>query len=211
MQPLYPIPCIDAGDAWAFDFIGPLSKTKNGNRYLLTAINLGTDWTIAQAIPTKSSDAVVNMLQYIIYTYGKPISVLTDNREEFLSYQVQNILQCFSIQHHHTTPYHPQTNRCLEKFNDILTQMLAQMTALERQNTWDKCLPEALLAHCTHTSLSTGMSLFFLLYRREACLLDDRILEKFQRDPTDKEIGYLQQQQLEHVQDLARFRTEANA
>jgi hypothetical protein len=154
MQPLYLIPHVDAGDAWAFDFIGPLSKTKNGNRYLLTAIDLGTDWTIAQAIPTKLSDAVVNM--------------------------------------------------------DILTQMLAQMTAPERQNTWDKCLPEALLAHCTHTSLSTGMSLFFLLYRREACLLDDRILEKFQRDPTDKEIGYLQQQQLEHVQDLAQFRTEAN-
>jgi hypothetical protein len=92
---------VDAGDAWAFDFVRPLTKTHNGNKYLLMAIDLGTDWTIAQAIPTKSSNSVVNMLQYIIYTYGKPISVLTNNGEEFLSYQVQNLLQCLNIQHCH--------------------------------------------------------------------------------------------------------------
>jgi hypothetical protein len=58
MQPLHPIPRVDAGDAWAFDFVRPLVKTKNGNRYILTAIDLGTDWTIAQALPQRSGEAV---------------------------------------------------------------------------------------------------------------------------------------------------------
>ena len=71
------------------------------------------------------------MLNCIIYAYGKPVSILTDNGEEFLSYQVQNFLQQFGIHHRDTTPYHPQTNGCAEKFNDVLTQMLARMTASE--------------------------------------------------------------------------------
>ena len=210
MQPLHPIARVDAGDSWAFDFVGPLAKTTRGNQYLLTAIDLGTDWTIAQAIPKRSSEAITGMLQYIIFTYGKPVSVLTDNGEEFLSYQVQNLLQRFGIQHRRTSPYHPQTNGRLEKFNDVLTQMLARMTAPERQNAWDECLPDALLAHRAHTSSSTGVSPFFLLYGREARLPQERISEVFTREPTDEEIGYLQERRLEHVQDLARFRREAN-
>ncbi|KAH8991760.1 hypothetical protein EDB86DRAFT_3079625 [Lactarius hatsudake] len=45
-----------------------------GNRYLLTAIpvDLGADWTIAQAIPQRLSDAVIEMLRDIVYTYGSP-------------------------------------------------------------------------------------------------------------------------------------------
>ena len=181
-----------------------------GNQYLLTAIDLGTDWTIAQAILKRSSNAVISMLNYIIYTYGKPVSVLTDNGEEFLSYQVQNFLRRFNIHHRHTTPYHPQTNGRVEKFNDVLTQMLARMTAPERQTAWDEYLPKALLAHRAHTSSSTSMSPFFLLYGKEAPLPNERVLEQFQRDPTDKEISHLRYQQMEHVQDLAQFRADAN-
>ena len=209
-QPLHPIPRVDAGDVWAFDFIGPLSKTKTGNQYLLTAMDLGTDWTIAQALPRKSSDAVVEMLRYIIFTYGKPLAILTDNGEEFLSYQVQNLLRRFDIQHRHTTPYHPQTNGRLEKFNDILTQILAKMTAPQRQSQWDEYLPDALLAHRAHASSSTGVSPFFLLYGREARLPSERICEAIQRHPTDREIAYLRERRLEHVQNLSRIRQEAN-
>ena len=154
-QPLHPIPRVDAGDVWAFDFIGPLPKTLKGNQYLLTAMDLGTDWTIAQALPRRSGQSVLEMLQYIMYTYGKPLRILTDNGEEFMSYGVQGMLQRFGIRHDHTTPYHPQTNGRLEKFNDILTQMLARMTAPQRQTSWDQALPDALLAHRAHTSSST--------------------------------------------------------
>ena len=191
MQPLHPIPQVDAGDVWAFNFVGPLLKMKNGNHYLLTAMDLGTDWTIAQSIPACSSKSVTAMLQYIMSTYGKPLAILTNNGEEFMSYQVQNILHCLKIQHNYTTLYHPQTNGQLEKFNDILTQMLAKMTAPLCQNQWDELLPDVLLAHCAHTSSSMGMSPFFLLYGREAHLLSKRTFKVFKCNPTDKEIEHL--------------------
>jgi len=62
-------------------------------------------------------------------TYGKPVTLLTDNGKEFMGYLIQNLLRCFGIKHQHTLPYHPQTNGRLEKFNNTLTQMLAKMTA----------------------------------------------------------------------------------
>ncbi len=47
LQPLHPIPRVEVGDVWAFDFVGPLPKTQKGNQYILIAMDLGTDWTIA--------------------------------------------------------------------------------------------------------------------------------------------------------------------
>ena len=168
-------------------------------------MDLSTDWTIAQALPCWSGQSVLKMLQYIMYTYGKPLRILTDNGEEFMSYRVQGMLQRFGIRHDHTTPYHPQTNGRLEKFNDVLTQMLARMTTPQRQTSWDQALPDALLAHRAHTSSSTGVSPFFLMYGREACLPSQRSCEATEQNPTDKEVERLQERQLEHVQNLARF------
>ena len=129
LQLLHPIARIDIVDAWAFDFIRPLPTTKRGNQYILMAMDLGSDWTIAQAIPHRSQQVVVDLLRYIMTTYGKPVTLLTDNGEEFMGYLIQNLLRRFGIKHQHTSPYHPQTNGHLEKFNDTLTQMLAKMTA----------------------------------------------------------------------------------
>ena len=84
------------------------------------------------------------------------------------------------------------------------------MTAPQRQDQWDELLPDALLAHRAHTSSSTGMSPFFLLYGREARLPSERTFKAFKHDPMDKEIEHLQRRRMEHVQDLACFRQEAN-
>jgi len=83
---------INIVDTWAFDFIGLLPTTKRGNQYILTVMDLGSDWTIAQVIPHWSQQAVVDLLQYIMTTYGKPVTLLTDNGEEFMGYLIQNLL-----------------------------------------------------------------------------------------------------------------------
>jgi hypothetical protein len=49
-QPLHPLPRVDAGDLWSFNFIGLLLKTRNGCQYILTAMDLGTDFIIAESL-----------------------------------------------------------------------------------------------------------------------------------------------------------------
>lgn len=166
-QPLHPLPRVDAFDCWSFDWIGPLAKTKRGNQYILTTIDHGTDLTYAQAHPCRSADFVVTLLRKLITTYGKPKAVLTDNGEEFLSYVFKNYLQRMGIEHLRTSPYHPQTNGHLEKFNDNLVQILARFVAPDRQDQWDEYLPDALLAHRAHINRSTGASPAYLAYGRQ--------------------------------------------
>ena len=110
-----------------------------------------------------------------------------------MSYAVQGMLQRFGIRHNHTTPYHLQTNGHLEKFINILTQILTQMTAPQKQTSWDQLLLDALLAHRAHASSSTGVSPFFLMYRREVCLTSQRSSEVTERNPIDEEIEQLRE------------------
>jgi hypothetical protein len=85
------------------------------------------------------------------------------------------------------------------------------MTAPQQQHHWGEYLPDALLAHRAHPSLSTGVSPFFLLHGKEPCLPSERTQDIIGRAPTDQEIGYLQEHRLEHIQDLAPYREEATA
>lgn len=75
-----PLPRVNLGDIWAFDFVGPFTHGK--------------------ALPRRSGESVISLLQLLI------------------SLVVQNFLQRMKIHHLHTSPYHPQINGRLEKFND---------------------------------------------------------------------------------------------
>lgn len=210
-QPLHPLPRVEAFDVWSFDWIGPLPKSKDGNQYILTSIDHGTDLSYATAHPQRSHEHVARLLRRIITTHGKPKAVLTDNGEEFLSYAFQNYLRRLGIEHLRTSPYHPQTNGRLEKFNDSLVQVLARFVAPDRQDEWDCYLPDALLAHRAHVNRSTGTSPAYLAFGRHLRLPSEATYDALRRAPTDEEIERMQHARLERVQDLERFRAEANA
>nr|VWP00786.1 Methylenetetrahydrofolate reductase (EC [Ganoderma boninense] len=209
-QHLHPLPRVDAFDCWAFDWIGPLQKSTKGNQYILTALDHGSDLPHATAHAARSHTGALELLRTLITQYGKPKALLTDNGEEFLSYPFQNYLARLGIEHLRTSPYHPQTNGRLEKFNDNLTQTLARLVAPDRQEQWDDYLPDALLAARAHTNTSTGASPAFLAYGREARLPSEPTFDMLRRPPTDSEIATLQHARLERVRDLSQFRGEAN-
>jgi transposase InsO family protein len=210
-QPLHPLPRVNAADVWAFDFVGPLPKTKKGRQYLLTAMDLGTDYPLAEPLASRSAESVINLNRHIVSTFGKPRAILTDNGEEFRSYAYENFLQRLGIEHLHTSPYHPQTNGRLEKFNDTLVQMLARLSAPDTQDQWDEYLPDALLAHRSHTNPSTKHSPAFMMFGHEARLPHDAVFNLLRVPPSDAEIEQLQHKRLEHVQNLEKFREESNA
>lgn len=160
--------------------------------YILTAMDHGTDQVYADPWPHRSHEDVLSMLRFLITMHGKMKLVLTNNGEEFLSYPVQNYLQRLNIEHIHTSPYHPQMNGHLEKFNDLLGQTLAHYTAPDRQDRWDDYLPDALLAYCAHVSHSHRRTPFYLTYGREPCLPHKATLDPLRQPPTDAEIEVLQ-------------------
>lgn len=69
------------------------------------------------------------------------------------------------IQPIRTTPYHPQTDGLVDRFNQMLTMMLKK-TAVKKKMDWDVLLPYLLFAYREVQQASTGFSPFELLYGR---------------------------------------------
>ena len=71
-----------------------------------------------------------------------------------------------------TTPYHPQSDGMVERFNRTLLNMLS-IAVGEDEMSWDLQLPLLLLAYRTSVHDTTGTSPFELMYGREVRLPED--------------------------------------
>jgi hypothetical protein len=55
----YPLPVVAESFArWGLDFIGRLPKTKQGNRWIIVAIDHATNWAVARALQKATTQAV---------------------------------------------------------------------------------------------------------------------------------------------------------
>ena len=60
---------------------------------------------------------------------GIPDEILTDQGTNFMSTLLQEIYQTLHIKRIRTTPYHPQTDGLVERFNGTLKSMLRKLTS----------------------------------------------------------------------------------
>ena len=65
-----------------------------------------------------------------------------------------------------TAPYHPQTDRVVERIDQMLKQMLCRTINMEGRN-WDELVPYVLFAYREVPQASTGFSLFKLVCGRD--------------------------------------------
>ena len=109
----------------------------------------------------------------IICRHGCPKIILSDRGTHFTAKVIQSLTDKFRIKHQLSTPYHPQTNGAVERFNRTLAETLAKIS--EKDNQWDIHLPAALFAYHTNKQNTTKFTPFRLLYGREATLPVDNL------------------------------------
>ena len=147
------------------DIIGPLEKSRRGNRYILVVCDYATRYP--EAFPLRSIDAgtIAEKLVELISRVGVPDEVLTDQGSNFTSKLLAKIYEMLKIKGIRTTLYHPHTDGLVERFNGTLKNMLRRCT---RQNPrdWDTLLPYLLFAYREVPQESMGFSPFELLYGR---------------------------------------------
>ena len=96
---------------------------------------------------------------------GIPREILTDKGTNFTSQLLAEVYQLLHIHALHKSPYHPQTDGLVERFNQTLKSKLRKHATKEGKD-WDRLLPYVLFAYREVPQGSTGFSPFVLLYRR---------------------------------------------
>ena len=222
-QLLHPIPVHSPFYQIGIDFVGPLPKTSNGNKYIIVAMDYLTKWPEAKAVPRATAEETEKFIyEDIICRHGCPQKILTDRGTHFNNQIIDRLTKRFEIKHLLSTPYHPQTNGLVERFNRTLCESLAKLVKQVEQ--WDQFIQPVLFAYRTSKQSTTKISPFYLTYGREAKLpiddltqneeqLSDRINKlvnelSHDRESTQQRIDQQQaKQKLHHDQQIKRHRS----
>ena len=165
--PIIPLPVVaEPFSRVAMDIIGPLPRSRSGNRYVLVVCDYGTKYP--EAIPLRSIEAetIAEKLLKIFSRVGIPHEILTDQGINFQSQLLRELYRLLHIETLRTSPYHPQTDGLVERFNQTLKSMLRK-TATQDGKDWDRLIPFLLFAYREVPHESTGFSPFELLYGHE--------------------------------------------
>src|SRR3989440_2638265 len=151
------------------DFVGPLERTRKGNKYILVATDYLTKWPEAKAMKEATAENVIEFIyKRIICRHGCPKIILSDRGTHFRNKLVDGLCEKFRIKHKLSSPYHPQTNGLVERFNRTLCESLAKVS--EKEDKWDEHIESVLFAYRTIKHNTTKKTPFYMVYGKEAIL-----------------------------------------
>ncbi|XP_076842798.1 uncharacterized protein LOC143487636 [Brachyhypopomus gauderio] len=116
--PLCPIPAVgEPFERVLIDCVGPLPKTRAGNRYIFTLMCAATRYPEAIPLHSLRSKAIVKALIKFFSTFGLPICIQSDQGTNFTSRLFTQVTQELGIHHQFSSAYHPESQGALERFH----------------------------------------------------------------------------------------------
>ncbi|KAL2089206.1 hypothetical protein ACEWY4_016105 [Coilia grayii] len=164
------------------DIVGPLERTRSGHRFILVVCDYATRYPEAFPLRKVTAGAIARTLLQLFSRVGLPQEVLTDQGTAFLSKTLKQMYSLLGIKSIRTTPYHPQTDGLVERYNRTLKGMLRKFVAANGKD-WDQWLPYLLFAYREVPQASTGFSPFELLYGRQVRGPLDLLREAWEQPP----------------------------
>ena len=160
----------------AVDILGPLPESESGNSYILVVADYFTRYTEAYPLPNQEATTVANKLvDEFFLRYSPPERLHSDQGRNFESAIVTETCRLLGIEKSRTTPYHPQSDGLVERFNRTLLDMLATAVG-DRPFEWETHLRRMCYAYNTSVHPTTGFSPFQLMFGREARMPVDIML-----------------------------------
>src|SRR3954469_23238905 len=100
---------------------GPIKKSSKGGRtHLLVAVDKFTKCNEPAPITSSTALTAVNFIKLIIFRFGVPNNIITDNSRNFTAAEFQNCYQELGIKIDYASVAHPQSNGQVEKANDLV-------------------------------------------------------------------------------------------
>src|SRR6266542_2030420 len=160
------IPPTDIFERWRIDIVGPLSITREGNRYIVVAIDYFSRWPEARSLKIANADTVVTFLyEEIICRFEAPRILQSDRGTHFVNEVIQKLTKRFRVRHSLSSSYHPQSNGLVERFNKTLCEGIAKVA--EELGSWDQYIQPILFAYRTKELRISKQSPYKLVYGKE--------------------------------------------
>ena len=168
-----PLQSVQAGHPMqlvAMDIVGPFPESEIGNQYILVVSDYFTKWVEAYAIPNQEASTVARVLvDEFFCRFGPPRQLHSDQGRQFESKLMEGICERLEIKKSRTSPYHPQSDGQVERFNRTLLHMLST-TAKDHPWSWEDHLKKVCFAYNTSVHSTTTFTPFYLMFGRQAVL-----------------------------------------
>nr|XP_016492013.1 PREDICTED: uncharacterized protein K02A2.6-like [Nicotiana tabacum] len=163
--------CLDfLEDARLSNIVGPLPKSSGGHLYILAATDYFSKWAEVVALKEVKKENVANFIRVnIIYHFGIPSYIITDNDKPFDNKLMTKVCELFGFKQRNSSMYYVASNGLAEAFNKTLCNLLKKVVSKSKRD-WHDRMEEALWAYRTTHRTPTQATPYSLVYGVEAVL-----------------------------------------
>jgi IS30 family transposase len=140
---------------------------------MLVVVDKFTKWVEASLVIIQDSTTAINFIKSIVFCFGVPHSIITDNGRNFTSKEFKNYCESMGIKLKFAFVAHPKTNGQDEKANGLICNRIKKrlLAPLEKaKHAWVGELPSMLRSLRTMPNAATQETPFFLVHGAEAVL-----------------------------------------
>lgn len=120
-------------------------------------------WTEAFPLPNQEAQTVACVLdEEWICHFGTPRSIHSDKGRNFESTLFKELCRLLDMSKTHSSPYHPQSNGLVQRFNRTLLSVLS-LFVNENQTNWDGLLPYVMMVYRSSVRASTWFTPYKIL------------------------------------------------
>ena len=190
----------------AVDLCGPLPETERGNKYIANFVDMFSKFVISIPIPdTKACSVATTFLKEVIYKYGTPMELISDNASNFSAENIREMCLNLQVKKIFVTPYHSASNGGVERTFRTWQDRIAKMPGDKNRN-WDLLVPAATYCYNTAVHSSTKYTPFYLMYGRESRLSVEQLYYPW-REAHGSHVDYYDEQKSYREIELERLAT----
>ena len=168
----------------AADIIGHVSlASKSKAKYILVISDLYTKYLVTVPLKNMTTATVANaIVEEWVMRYDAPDVLHTNQGTNFKSDSMQDICRLFMNAKTRTTPYHPQGNGQVERFNGVTADTISKYCA-KKPHLWDTYLPYVTFIYNTTVHRTIGTAPYSMLFGKEAQYPHRLLLSQTPRRP----------------------------